>query len=171
MLIGPVNRPNRMLHSCYVSVETTCDVSRMSDRINCGYLGISRDNCYRKGCCWDTSVLDAAWCFHRVPLYTTADVTQKKQRYADIAGTATQLFNLSSAQGTRIGGAAGRATGNSREFGIAKFPAGIPGNFAKIAIGYFFPVISLFVQFHYHLQQTLSVNYNVLSIKLPTVKV
>ena len=55
--------------------------------------------------------------------------------------------------------------GNSREFGIAKFPAGIPGNFAKIAIGYFFPVISsLFVQFHYHLQQTLSVNYNVLSI-------
>jgi len=55
--------------------------------------------------------------------------------------------------------------GNSREFGIAKFPAGIPGNFAKIAIGYFFPVISsLFVQFHYHLQQTLTVNYNVLSI-------
>ena len=61
--------------------------------------------------------------------------------------------------------------GNSREFCIAKFPAGIPGNFAKIAIGYFFPVISLFVQFHYHLQQTLSVNYNVLSIELPTVKV
>jgi len=54
--------------------------------------------------------------------------------------------------------------GNSREFGTAKFPAGIPGNFAKIAFGYFFPVISLFVQFHYHLQQTLSVNYNVLSI-------
>ena len=52
-----------------------------------------------------------------------------------------------------------RATGNSQ------FPAGIPGNFAKIAIGYFFPVISsLFVQFHYHLQQTLTVNYNVLSI-------
>ena len=122
MLIGPVNRPNRMLHSCYVSVETTCDVSRMSDRINCGYLGISRDNCYRKGCCWDTSVLDAAWCFHRVPLYTTADVTQKKQRYADIAGTATQLFNLSSAQGTRIGGAAGRATGNSRSVSRREFP-------------------------------------------------
>jgi len=65
--------------------------------------------------------------------------------------------------------------GNSREFGIAKFPAGIPGNFAKIAIGYFFPVISLFVQFHYHLgaynKHSLSVNYNVLSIKLPTVKV
>ena len=111
-----------MLHSCYVSVETTCDVSRMSDRINCGYLGISRDNCYRKGCCWDTSVLDAAWCFHRVPLYTTADVTQKKQRYADIAGTATQLFNLSSAQGTRIGGAAGRATGNSRSVSRREFP-------------------------------------------------
>jgi len=52
--------------------------------------------------------------------------------------------------------------GNSREFDIAKFPAGIPGNFAKIAIGYFFPVISLFVEFHYHLQQTLSVNCNVL---------
>jgi len=59
-----------------------------------------------------------------------------------------------------------RATGN-----FAKFPTGIPGNFGKIAIGYVFPVISLFVQFHYHLQQTLSVNYNVLSIKLPTVKV
>ena len=58
--------------------------------------------------------------------------------------------------------------GNSREFLIAKFPAGIPGNFRL-----FFPVISLFLQFHfhYHLQQTLSVNYNVLSIKLPTVKV
>ena len=28
--------------------------------------------------------------------------------------------------------------GNSQEF-----PAGIPGNFAKLAIGYFFPVISL----------------------------
>jgi len=42
--------------------------------------------------------------------------------------------------------------GNSREF--------CDNN----AIGYFFPVISLFVQFHYNLQQTLSVNDNVLSI-------
>ena len=63
-----------------------------------------------------------------------------------------------------------RATGNSR--------SGIPGNLAlpnsrrefpgilrKLRSVIFFPVISsLFVQFHYHLQQTLSVNYNVLSI-------
>ena len=63
-------------------------------------------------------------------------------------------------------------------------PLGIPGNLAlpnsrreflgilrKLRSVIFFPVISLFVQFHYHLQQSLSVNYNVLSIKLPTVKV
>ena len=46
-----------------------------------------------------------------------------------------------------------------------------PGILRKLRSVIFFPVISLFVQFHYHLQQTLSVNYNVLSIKLPTVKV
>ena len=51
--------------------------------------------------------------------------------------------------------------GNSREF---------PGILRKLRSVIFFPVISLFVQFHYHLQQLLSVNYNVLSIKLPTVK-
>ena len=45
-----------------------------------------------------------------------------------------------------------------------------PGILRKLRSVIFFPVISLFVQFHYHLQQLLSVNYNVLSIKLPTVK-
>jgi len=51
---------------------------------------------------------------------------------------------------------------------LREFPEfGIGGNsreFCENCDRLFFPVISLFVQFHYHLQQTLSVNYNVLRL-------
>ena len=60
-----------------------------------------------------------------------------------------------------------------REFpGIwhCQIPGGNSREFCENCDRLFFPVISLFVQYHYHLHQTLSVNYNVLSIKLPTVK-
>ena len=60
-------------------------------------------------------------------------------------------------------------SGDDDRDGLRTGPPGIPvrefpGILRKLRSVIFFPVISLFVQFHYHLQQTLSVNYNVLSI-------
>ena len=71
---------------------------------------------------------------------------------------------------TVVGTSAG-PSGIPRNLALPNSRREFPGILKKLRSVMFFPVISLFVQFHYHLQQTLGVNYNVLSIKLPTVKV
>lgn len=45
-------------------MELKCDVGSPSERVDCGYPGISRTTCLSRGCCWDTSVPDVSWCFH-----------------------------------------------------------------------------------------------------------
>ena len=38
----------------------TCEVS--SKRVNCGWGGISEQQCKARGCCWDNSVVGTVWC-------------------------------------------------------------------------------------------------------------
>ena len=53
---------------------TTCDY--ISGRNDCGYPGITPEECRRKGCCWDHLVNDHYWCFH--PRKVTAFPTESK---------------------------------------------------------------------------------------------
>ncbi|XP_070547411.1 cadherin EGF LAG seven-pass G-type receptor 2-like [Ptychodera flava] len=41
------------------------DESTPSDRVNCGWSGISETECRDEGCCFDSSVPNVPWCFHR----------------------------------------------------------------------------------------------------------
>lgn len=60
---------------CYFVVETTtpvttteepepmCDVGPPSNRVDCGYTGITRSVCLEQNCCWDDSMPGTIWCF------------------------------------------------------------------------------------------------------------
>ena len=49
-----------------VVVPSACDVVNPSNRVNCGYPGITRDSCIQNGCCWDTRIYGVPWCYLRV---------------------------------------------------------------------------------------------------------
>ncbi|KAI4578763.1 hypothetical protein MJT46_000131 [Ovis ammon polii x Ovis aries] len=36
-------------------------------RVNCGFPGISGDDCFSRGCCFDSSVVGVPWCFNPLP--------------------------------------------------------------------------------------------------------
>ncbi|CAO2608619.1 Trefoil factor 2 [Lemmus lemmus] len=38
------------------------------NRQNCGFPGITSDECFNNGCCFDSSVRDVPWCFHPLPI-------------------------------------------------------------------------------------------------------
>ncbi|CAH3173779.1 unnamed protein product, partial [Porites evermanni] len=40
----------------------TCDV-QSQNRYECGWLGIDRQTCLRRGCCWDESDPNAKYCY------------------------------------------------------------------------------------------------------------
>ena len=43
----------------------SCGVSH-DRRTDCGFIGLSKEDCERKGCCWDpTEAAGIPWCFHR----------------------------------------------------------------------------------------------------------
>ncbi|XP_037055831.1 trefoil factor 2 [Peromyscus leucopus] len=46
-----------------------CQCSRMTphNRKNCGFPGITSDQCFDLGCCFDSSVGGVPWCFHPLP--------------------------------------------------------------------------------------------------------
>jgi len=58
-----------------VDSGSVCDDIRPAARRNCGYGGITRQKCLKKGCCWDTKVRGVPWCFHTTPLTTTPATT------------------------------------------------------------------------------------------------
>ena len=33
-----------------------------ANRISCGWAGMTKDQCLKKGCCWDQSIADTPWC-------------------------------------------------------------------------------------------------------------
>ncbi|KAL1771909.1 trefoil factor 2 [Sigmodon hispidus] len=45
---------------------SACQCSRMtpSNRKNCGFPGISEEQCFDLGCCFDSSIGGVPWCFH-----------------------------------------------------------------------------------------------------------
>ncbi|XP_038616058.1 trefoil factor 2 [Tachyglossus aculeatus] len=46
-----------------------CQCSRLDpkNRKNCGFPGISSDQCFASGCCFDTKVPGVPWCFTPLP--------------------------------------------------------------------------------------------------------
>uniref|UniRef100_A0A2K6GE96 Trefoil factor 2 n=1 Tax=Propithecus coquereli TaxID=379532 RepID=A0A2K6GE96_PROCO len=46
-----------------------CRCSRVStkNRKNCGFPGITSDQCFDYGCCFDSSVSGVPWCFYPLP--------------------------------------------------------------------------------------------------------
>ncbi|XP_028623807.1 trefoil factor 2 [Grammomys surdaster] len=46
-----------------------CRCSRMTphNRKNCGFPGITSDQCFDLGCCFDSSIGGVPWCFHPLP--------------------------------------------------------------------------------------------------------
>ncbi|OWK06102.1 TFF2 [Cervus elaphus hippelaphus] len=46
-----------------------CQCSRREpkNRVNCGFPGISGDECFSRGCCFDSSVVGVPWCFNPLP--------------------------------------------------------------------------------------------------------
>ena len=46
-----------------------CQCSRLNphNRVNCGFPGISSDECFSRGCCFDSSVVGVPWCFNPLP--------------------------------------------------------------------------------------------------------
>ncbi|XP_042811917.1 trefoil factor 2 [Panthera leo] len=46
-----------------------CQCSRIAPhkRENCGFPGITSDQCFSSGCCFDSSVVGVPWCFHPLP--------------------------------------------------------------------------------------------------------
>ncbi|KAI4589597.1 hypothetical protein MJG53_000646 [Ovis ammon polii x Ovis aries] len=56
--------------SSLAQVETgACQCSRLNphNRVNCGFPGISGDDCFSRGCCFDSSVVGVPWCFNPLP--------------------------------------------------------------------------------------------------------
>ncbi|XP_069493438.1 putative gastrointestinal growth factor xP1 [Ambystoma mexicanum] len=49
-----------------VLTEAQCTVAKGS-RFNCGPAGVTPAECYNKGCCYDSSIPDAIWCFYPRP--------------------------------------------------------------------------------------------------------
>ncbi|NP_001079242.1 putative gastrointestinal growth factor xP1 precursor [Xenopus laevis] len=43
--------------------EEQCSVERLA-RVNCGYSGITPQECTKQGCCFDSTIQDAPWCFY-----------------------------------------------------------------------------------------------------------
>ncbi|XP_063302990.1 putative gastrointestinal growth factor xP1 [Pelobates fuscus] len=50
-------------HSVVALTGTQCEVSA-SARVNCGFPGITAAECDNKGCCFDSAIQGAPWCFH-----------------------------------------------------------------------------------------------------------
>ncbi|XP_037000528.2 trefoil factor 2 [Artibeus jamaicensis] len=46
-----------------------CQCSRISpqNRKNCGFPGITSDQCFDAGCCFDTTIPGIPWCFNPLP--------------------------------------------------------------------------------------------------------
>ncbi|XP_036600041.1 trefoil factor 2 [Trichosurus vulpecula] len=62
---------------------SACQCSRLSpkSRKNCGYPGISSEECFASGCCFDTQVPGVPWCFTPLPKEASEEcVMEVKER-------------------------------------------------------------------------------------------
>ena len=67
-----------------------------SERRECGYYGITKDECLRKSCCWDPTVPNTKWCFKQPSEYTrkaSLSVGDNLQTAFLMRSCRTQRFN------------------------------------------------------------------------------
>uniref|UniRef100_A0A8C3WU49 Trefoil factor 1 n=1 Tax=Catagonus wagneri TaxID=51154 RepID=A0A8C3WU49_9CETA len=50
----------------------TCQVAPHA-RVNCGFSGITAEECKNKGCCFDSQVIGVPWCFSPVAIDDPTD--------------------------------------------------------------------------------------------------
>ncbi|XP_048193221.1 trefoil factor 2-like [Perognathus longimembris pacificus] len=52
-----------------------CQCSRLSphNRKNCGFPGITSEQCFSQGCCFDSSVPGVPWCFEPLPMQVSEE--------------------------------------------------------------------------------------------------
>ncbi|XP_069801291.1 putative gastrointestinal growth factor xP1 [Dendropsophus ebraccatus] len=53
-------------HGQAALTQSQCNVQPVA-RVNCGEPGITSDQCFNKGCCFDSSDPNAIWCFYARP--------------------------------------------------------------------------------------------------------
>uniref|UniRef100_A0A8C6QCD2 Trefoil factor 1 n=1 Tax=Nannospalax galili TaxID=1026970 RepID=A0A8C6QCD2_NANGA len=51
------------LSNLALTQEDTCAVTPR-ERVNCGFPGVSAQECESRGCCFDSAVRGFPWCFH-----------------------------------------------------------------------------------------------------------
>ena len=55
----------RILYKILIILSECWSVG-VDDRLDCGYYGISDQECVSKGCCWDeTQIEGVPWCFYK----------------------------------------------------------------------------------------------------------
>ncbi|KAM4889484.1 trefoil factor 1 [Thomomys bottae] len=54
--------------------EETCTMT-LKERANCGFPGVTEQECKSKGCCFDNRILGYPWCFYPLPIKNPSDDT------------------------------------------------------------------------------------------------
>lgn len=68
---GVPSMPGRAARRVVTRLSTApCQCSRMNpdSRKNCGFPGITSEQCFAAGCCFDTTVPGVPWCFTPLPM-------------------------------------------------------------------------------------------------------
>lgn len=60
----PCPRTPKYLEVEYTCNENMCGPVAPSQRVDCGWIGITKQQCGDKGCCWDESVPNSKWCYY-----------------------------------------------------------------------------------------------------------
>ncbi|XP_069884927.1 trefoil factor 1 [Dipodomys merriami] len=55
--------------------KETCTMS-LRERVNCGYPGVTEQECKNRGCCFDNRVLGFPWCFYPVDVPSSSEGTE-----------------------------------------------------------------------------------------------
>ena len=58
-------KPSSEIYSFLCFQEQPCNV-HPDQRKDCGWIGISRDTCESRGCCYDDTIPNAKWCFYKL---------------------------------------------------------------------------------------------------------
>ena len=47
----------------YVGLSASQCTVPAKDRVDCGYPGVTKEQCNNRGCCFDNSIRNVPWCF------------------------------------------------------------------------------------------------------------
>ena len=56
-----------VISSCILFCFTTdtCAIVNPDDRVDCGWPGISKDQCLQTGCCFDDTIANKRFCYYK----------------------------------------------------------------------------------------------------------